>query len=379
MTNEKRIYGDPKNNRKSNSILLGRCCRLLEYLKHNTDKNHTITQAQLRNDLRISDYIGSKSTFNSMMQNLAIAINTDINDNIKPEEEWRLVYRAFRNFYGESDDFEDDDPRFVKDIYYNHIFTEEEITEIINALRMSKTADNNLTEKIIGKIKNELVSKHYNECSCRIYNSENTDSENLKINLAIVQKAISKSKQISYIMNYYDSRKQLVSVRNTKKTISPHYIVTNGGRFYIIGCFENSNDSGKKLCIIRIDLMSDITIERTDSTPTNHIPALRRQMKNEFKTQHLSMSYDDSAVVTMRITKKVGDEINYTFIHDSFGDDYRFKRSDNDGDIIEVRCSRFGIINWALQYSDAVEVLSPENVRDEIKARIEMLRKKYDN
>ena len=186
----KKVFGDPNNNRKSNAVLLERCFRLLDHLKHNTDSEHTITQAELRRDKEISDYLGSKDTFNKMMQNLTLALNTNSNDEIKPEEEWRLVYKAFSNFYGDSDTEEDFDLSSVRDIYYNHIFTNDEITEIINALRMSKTADNDTCEKIIEKIKRELVSKHYKEYSCRLYNSEYTDSDLLDTNLSLIQQAI---------------------------------------------------------------------------------------------------------------------------------------------------------------------------------------------
>ena len=236
---------------------------------------------------------------------------------------------------------------------------------------MSKMTDKETLEKIIRKIKKELVSKHYKEFSCRIFNSENTDSEKLKENLAILQKAISLGKQISYMMNYYDCKKQLIPIRSAKKNVSPHYIVTNEGRFYLIGCFENGKkDEEKKLCIIRIDLMSDITIESAAVTPKQHIRALPQIIKNEFKSQHLSMSYDEPVYVTIRITKRIGDNINHTFIHDSFGDDYTLLKSDSDGDIIKVRCSEFGIVNWALQYSDCVEVIEPEKIRADIKKKI---------
>ena len=380
MSDKKRVFGDPNNNRKSNSVLLERCFRLLDYLKHNTDSKHTITQAELRRDKEISDYLGSKDTFNKMMQNLTLALNTNSNDEIKPEEEWRLVYKAFSNFYGDSDTEEDFDLSSVRDIYYNHIFTNDEITEIINALRMSKTADNATVEAIIEKVKRELVSKHYKEYSCRIYNIEYTDSDLLDSNLSLIQQAISKRMQLSYRMNYYNSKKKLVPVRKAEKVISPHYIVTNAGRFYVIGCFEGEK---KVLCIIRIDLMSDVRILDKTVTPKKEIKGLPDIMKDDFKSLQLNMSYDAPIPVTMRITKKLTDSvigkevINHTFVHDIFGDGYTVISSDSEGDIIRVTCSPFAVKNLAMQYSDVVEVLAPESLRNEIRDTIKKLNEKY--
>ena len=381
MEDKKRVFGDPNNNRKSNSVLLERCFRLLDYLKRNTDSQHTITQAELRRDEQISDYLGSKDTFNKMMQNLTLALNTDSNDKIKPEEDWRLVYKSFRNFYGDSDSEEDTDLCSVRDIYYNHIFTNDEITEIINALRMSKTANDEAAERIIEKIKRELVSKHYKEYSCRIHNSEYTDSDLLDSNLSLIQQAISRRHQLSYRMNYYNSQKKLVPVRNTEKVISPNYIVTNAGRFYVIGCFEGEK---KTLCIIRIDLMSDVRILEKTITPKKEIQGLPDIMKNDFKSLQLNMSYDAPIPVTMRITKRltdrvIGEEVvNHTFVHDIFGDRYTVLTSDSEGDIIRVTCPPFAVKNLAMQYSDVVEVLTPESVRNEMRDMIKKLNEKYD-
>ena len=52
-------------------------------------------------------------------------------------------------------------------------------------------------------------------------------------------------------------------------------------------------------------------------------------------------------------------------------------KKEEDGDIVRVHCSKYGIINWAVQYGDFVEVTSPDSVIDGIKKKIETLREKY--
>ena len=47
------------------------------------------------------------------------------------------------------------------------------------------------------------------------------------------------------------------------------------------------------------------------------------------------------------------------------------------GDIVRVTCSPFAIVNWALQYSDRVEVLQPEPVREQVIEKIKNLNQKY--
>ena len=71
---------------------------------------------------------------------------------------------------------------------------------------------------------------------------------------------------------------------------------------------------------------------------------------------------------------------NYTFLYDWFGDTFRYERTETEppyGDIVRVFCSPFAMVNWALQYSDRVEVLEPESVREEVVEKIRKLNRKY--
>ena len=134
----------------------------------------------------------------------------------------------------------------------------------------------------------------------------------------------------------------------------------------MLGCFESDKprytEGKKKLCIYRIDLMSDIKI---------------RKIGKSF-----------AAATGANNVNNAGTN-NLTFIHDSFGEDYKITteaykkehklpKNQTNFEIVEVRTSPYGIVNWALQYSDKVEVIEPENVVKSIKERVEELCKKYN-
>ena len=46
-------------------------------------------------------------------------------------------------------------------------------------------------------------------------------------------------------------------------------------------------------------------------------------------------------------------------------------------DIVRVECSPYGMAHWALQYSELVEILEPESLREDIKSKIKALNEKY--
>ena len=52
-------------------------------------------------------------------------------------------------------------------------------------------------------------------------------------------------------------------------------------------------------------------------------------------------------------------------------------KSKKDGETVTVNCSPSEIVNWALKYSDRVEVLEPQIVRVEIRERVRALTKMY--
>lgn len=375
---KKKKTGVADNDKKCNTVIIERCLKLLEYFRHNTDAEHTTTQIEMREN-EIGEYMGNKTSFNKMMKNMATALNFD-DGFLKPTSEQRLIFRDFSMMYDEYEAIADIGTVPIKDIYYNHEFTQSEVQDIIMALRTSGFIDVKNAEKLIDKIKEELASKYFCDRFVKIYNKENAVSDRLVDNLSVISDALINHHhhQLTFSMNYYNDRKKLISY-GKRLTISPDFIILDNGRYYVVGCFENKNDEKKNLAIIRIDLMSDIRILKDMATSMYDVPSLRQVSKDKFRSCHLNMSYDGYLFVEMKIkkTSKTNHEVNYTFLHDSFGDNYTVVKKEEDGDIVRVHCSKYGIINWAVQYGDFVEVTSPDSVIDGIKKKIETLREKY--
>ena len=111
------------------------------------------------------------------------------------------------------------------------------------------------------------------------------------------------------------------------------------------------------------------------------IPALKKesvenlpkQWSEDFHLSHLNMAFDEPVKIRLKITR-VREKADYTFLHDWFGDTFRFVGK---SDIVEVKCSPFAMVNWALQYSDRVEVLEPESIRRQVAEKARRLYEKY--
>lgn len=389
---------------------LERAYKILEYLRKNSDSEHTVTQASLRRVPEMEKYLGDKETYNNTIVNMAKAMNTDENETIKPEEQWKIIFKDIKKKYGDSapdntwaDDNEDEENTTmrIRGLYYNHTFSYEEINSLIEGVLFSKTLDSKTANEIIEKIENNLTTKFYKKGPkhiCKVKEPILADREILRKNLRTIQQAIDDGVQISFRFNGYNRDKQLVPNHKGKDIVSPYYIVASGGRYYLLACKELMLDRRpvRDMSIWRIDLMTDIDIpNRNEKLNIKGIGAINKwdvtnlpQVWNdEFQLSHLNMSFDRPVKVKLKIkSQKEKDNplkpirADYTFMYDWFGNTFRYVKTEDIppyDDIAEVKCSPYAMANWALQYSDRVEVLAPESVRSMVIEKVENLTKKY--
>lgn len=393
----------------SNISKIERAFKLLEYLKKNSDSENTITQASLRKISEVQNYVGDKETYNDTIVSMAAALNSSIYG-MKPQSEWKLIFNDFIKYYGdetlenEDESESDDTPKMrIRGLYYNHTFSYDEINSIVESVLFSRTIDTKTANRIIEKLENNFTTKFYRKTAkniCRVCEPQLADRELLRKNLLTIQRAIDDEVQISFYFNGYDRNKQLVKNHCNKDVISPYYIVASGGRYYLLACKEIIFDGRPKrnMSIWRIDLMSEIEIpERDENREIKGISSIKKwnvenlpqNWTENFQLSHLNMSFDNPVKIKLRVkSPKQKDNpdkplrADYTFMYDWFGDTFKYIKTEDTkpyDDIVEVKCSPYAMTNWALQYSDRIEVLEPEFVRNMIIEKIKNLNQKYIN
>lgn len=385
--------------------------RFLEYLKKHTDQEHPLKSIKDAREVFRKDglHLGSDNTIRKFYKDIADAYNLDIEQHPLPQSKWRVMYDSYVKLYGDTDDEEDsfgeddfDEPgadrEQYRNLYYVPEFSYEEIDALIEAVQLSPTLNREETEKLILTLENEFTSEYYRKGArsiCKIYGKESCDRELLRENLLMIQQAILDGVQIAYRFNGYTKDKKLAPMRDYKRYASPYYIVANDGRYYLMAANERYKHSGPY--IIRIDLMTEVEIpERDEKSGQKGIPAIPKrevaglspEWEEDFPMRHINMSYGAPILIKMRIKnekKKDGrtpEEPVYTFLHDYFGDSYRYlgaDENDADYDIVTVRCTSFGMENFAVQYADKMEVLDPPELREKIREKAQRLAEKYRN
>lgn len=234
---------------------------------------------------------------------------------------------------------------------------------------------------------------------CTVYEPDLMDRELLKNNLLLIAEAINKNIQITMKLCSYNSRNELEPSTADKQYLSPYYLVAYSGRYYLLCAYETpgKRDARHQMYILRVDLMTNVELpgyERNHNkkkgipvTPKLKVENLPPVWNDEFQISHLNMTYGQPIRIKLRISTVSTDEktgkqkkLPYTFLHDWFGNTYRRLGPDPENenyDLIQVRCPAFAMENWAMQYSDRVEVLEPAEVRNRIKRKVKALNKKY--
>ena len=269
----------------------------------------------------------------------------------------------------------------VTNLRYVHDFSFDELDTIINALYFSKTVNEEERDRLIYKLA-KLSSKRYqkkwfSENNDRpviknifqgIVNNNDASRTELKKNIALIQSAIDEKVKIQFIMNVYNAERELVPSWTDKKgkailrKVTPYHILVYNDRYYMLANYERYSN----LSIWRIDLMSNVKLLEEAGRPKQEIKGMTNTWNGqEYMEQHLNMFYDDPVEVTLKVPND-----HYTMMVDWFGNSFvKWRAIDEKYDMVLVTCSEAAMINWAMQYSDVVEVLGPSEVQDAIEKR----------
>ena len=231
---------------------------------------------------------------------------------------------------------------------------------------------------IVKKIIKHLTSEYYKDSYQGVLGIKEPvigDRGRLEENLVVIREAMSADnglgRKISFRFNGYDRRKKLIPAGDRHHTVSPYYIVANGGRYYLIGGWDGTEDKAPQMCIYRIDLMAELKVLEERRLPKRKVEGLPYEWNDDFALSHLNMFHDEPEEIHLQIDCKPH---QWTFLHDWFGDNFRSVGDD----LVVVKCSPEAMVHWALQYSDRVEVVYPEHVRQRIIQQIKKRNEKYE-
>lgn len=181
-------------------------------------------------------------------------------------------------------------------------------------------------------------------------------------NIEVLQEAIDHERKVSFVLNRYEQDKQLHPVSDAPIIVNPYRLVNLKGKYYLLGNMDE--DCG--IVGYRIEFISDLQIRdelRKHITETE----LGKYTIDEFISGHPDMYAGNMINAKMRVARYL-----FPDLIDEFGKNFSV------GPVKDERLSKWYVevgiyagswelFHFALEHLGAVEVLSPESLRERIK------------
>ena len=244
----------------------------------------------------------------------------------------------------------------------SHQFTKSEVLLLCNAIHSSHFISQKESSQLIRKLLETLSTYDRKEYTDKVYlpNPKKTENEKLLDNLSLISEAIRERSPIRFGYLRHRTDKTLWSPRTYE--VEPRYIVYQDSRAYLIV----TSDHHEGFAHYRIDRITGIDIiEDRKFKPLPKEMDAYEYAKNMFN--------DEKVHASLRCEKRVLD-----YVIDTFGSDVMILPVDDDYFDIHIRGSRTGILLFAQQYIDAVTILEPEDLRNEMKQRLNKAADNYN-
>lgn len=211
--------------------------KLLEFIRRNTDKDHPLTQAALRElaDTQMgagasSDLMGDKGTYARRLHELADAYNTDENGTVLPKDEWKIVFPG----YGR----DKSDVKKNGKVYYSQPVDADELDFLIRSIRESHDFTKQEKESLEKRLTNALGNVYYqhNEFNGRIIRNlsviEDDETARIERNISLIRSYMQNGLMID--IRVWSSDEEADKKFTRTYQVSPYRIVHKDTFYWLI-------------------------------------------------------------------------------------------------------------------------------------------------
>ena len=331
---------------------------ILDILKRYSDADHRLSQKDILEILE-TEY-GMEADRKAIKRNLMNLIEAGYP--IEYSESVRI------NKNGEED-------VLYTDWYLEREFSDAELRLLIDSILFSKHIPYSQCKQLIEKI--EGLSNRYFRAKVRhICNLPEDQPNNTEIFLTIevLDEAIERGLQVTFRYADFGTDKQLHPRLNSEGMpreyiINPYQMAATNGKYYLIGNVDHFDN----ISHFRIDRIRDIKLLDTPVKAKRKVKGLEHGLNlPKHMAEHIYMYSGESAVITMRVNKKVvGDVVDW------FGKGVSFSDETEEFVIARVTANLPAMRFWALQYASYVRVLSPQSLVDTVRADLAVATQSY--
>lgn len=249
------------------------------------------------------------------------------------------------------------------------LFEDAELRLLIDGVLASKHISEKYSSDLIEKL-SMLSNKYFKSNIKHVYSVKDwnkTKNKALFLNIALIDEAIEKGRQITFDYNKYGADKKLH--KTSTHTASPYQLILHNQHYYLVFLSEKWKNMGH----FRLDKITNIDITDEPLTPLRKIKGYENGL--DYKKFASSLPYmftDDIEKVTFVCDESIIDQVV-----DWFGEEV--KLTDMGGGKFEaaVLASPNAMEYWALQYLNFVEIKTPLKLREKIKDNLALAVGRY--
>ena len=239
------------------------------------------------------------------------------------------------------------------------------IDGVLSSGYITATHSKDLIEKLCAQSNRYFRPRVKNIYSVNEWNK--TDNTSVFYTIEIVDEAIERGRQVRFEYNKYGADKQLH--RTSRQIVSPYQMILHNQRYYLMGYSER----WKEMRYYRMDRITNIQPSDEPQTPLRSIKGFESGIDYKRFSQGMPYMFADE----LQTVEFIADDWVIDQIVDWFGKDIHIEERADERFLVRVKASINAMEYWSMQYMNAVEVLSPIELRERIRKNVQTANEKY--
>ena len=260
--------------------------------------------------------------------------------------------------------------------YYDHEFENGELSFLIDSVLLADGLPKKHRQDLIRKLE-ALTSRHFRSVTSKVDMNIYGRPENAELLLTVetIRQAVTDKRQMRfrYCETGTDCRLYLRTDENGKPreyTVNPYQIIAMNGHQYLVCNLPQYND----LTHFRVDRIKDSAVLDTPALPIRELRGFENGLQlSEYVKAHPNLWSGQTVHITFRCGKNMMNDIV-----DSFGTELHIEQQPDDRILVHVHAGEEDVRLWALRFADAVEVLSPQSLRERIRETLRGALERYE-
>ncbi len=250
------------------------------------------------------------------------------------------------------------------------VFEDSELRMLIDGVLSSRYITASHSKKLIDKLCG-LSNKYFRSHVKNVYSVNDwskTDNYHLFYNIELIDEAIEKGRKITFDYNKYRPDKTMK--KTATHSVSPYQLILHNQRYYLM----SYNERFSEIRYYRLDHITNMQIE--ENAPVTPLRSLEGY-ENGIDYRQISSAFPYMFTDKIERVEFITDFRNIDQVIDWFGTDVKIEK---EGGMykVSVRVSLQAMEYWAMQYLNAVEVISPPSLREKLKRNLQNAVEKYD-